>query len=163
MKLSGNRKNAENRRMKAVDLLEKGTQPCEVARQLKVARRTVRKWKARYRSQGIEGIKARPKAGRPAYLTAGQKERLKAALIAGAEQSGFETDLWTCARVQQTIEKLFGVTYHVDYIGRLLRSLGFSPQRPQRQAAERDEKQIKDWLHWKWPAIKKKPTGSMPA
>ena len=70
------------------------------------------------------------------------------------------TDLWTCARVQQVIEEKFGVTYHVDHVGRLLHSLGFSPQRPQRRARERNEAAIEHWRRYDWPRIKKGDRGS---
>ena len=43
--------------------------------------------------------------------------------------------------------------------GRLLHDLGWSPQKPQRRAAERDEKIIQRWIKHQWPLIKKKPQG----
>ena len=64
-------------------------------------------------------------------------------LQVGAEAAGFDTDLWTCPRVAKLIRKRFGARYHVDHIGRLLGSLGWSPQRPQRRALERDEARIR--------------------
>jgi transposase len=45
----------------------------------------------------------------------------------------------------------------VDHIGRLLHSLGWSPQKPQRKAIERNEEQIQQWIKVDWPRIKKKP------
>ena len=32
--------------------------------------------------------------------------------------------------------------YHIDHIGRLMRALGWSPQKPTRRALERDETAI---------------------
>jgi len=58
--------------------------------------------------------------------------------------------------VGQLIAHRFGVRYHVDHIGRLLRSLGFTPQKPTRRAIERDEAEIQRWLKEQWPRIKKK-------
>jgi putative transposase len=55
------------------------------------------------------------------------------------------------------IFSLFGIRYHVDHIGRLLHSLGWSPQRPQRRAVERNEREIQRWVKEEWPRIKKKP------
>jgi transposase len=65
--------------------------------------------------------------------------------------------LWTCPRVTHLIRKEFNVTYHVDHIGRLLHSLGWSPQKPERRAIERDEKSIRNWVRYTWPHLKKKP------
>ena len=69
----------------------------------------------------------------------------------GAE---FATDVWTCPRV--VIARRFGVQYHVDHLSRLLRALGWSPQKPQRQAIERDEQAIRGWIKNTWPHVKKK-------
>jgi transposase len=49
------------------------------------------------------------------------------------------------------------VRYHVDHVGRLLHSLGWSPQKPQRRAIERNEEKIQQWIKVDWPRIKKKP------
>jgi transposase len=84
---------------------------------------------------------------------------LEQALLAGAQAAGFDNDLWTCPRVAQLIRQRFDIGYHVDHLGRLLRSLGWSPQRPERRARERDEVQIGRWIKEQWPRIKKKPAG----
>jgi transposase len=78
-------------------------------------------------------------------------------LLKGAKAAGFPTDLWTCPRVAQLIRESFSVTYHVDHVGRLLRDLGWSPQKPQRRAVERDEAEIQRWVKEEWPRVKKKP------
>src|SRR3972149_1233104 len=85
--------------------------------------------------------------------------RWRAALRKGAEAAGFETDLWPCPRVAQLIFDRFGLRYHVDHIGRLLHALGWSPQKPQRRAVERDEDEIRRWVKEEWPRVKKTPRG----
>jgi len=62
----------------------------------------------------------------------------------GAKTAGFPTDLWTCPPVAQLIDALFGVLCHVDHIGRLLRSMGWSPQKPQRRAVEKMKQKPSD-------------------
>jgi transposase len=54
------------------------------------------------------------------------------------------------------IRQAFDVEYHVDHLGRLLRSLGWTPQKPERQARERDEAAIRRWVKVDWPRIKRK-------
>jgi transposase len=85
------------------------------------------------------------------------KRRLERLLLKGARGCGFPTELWTCARVAQLIRDRLGVDYHVDHIGRLLRALGWSPQKPARRALERDEAAIAGWIQEDWPRIKKTP------
>ncbi len=157
MRPVGNGQQLERRRQRAIMLLKEGLAPVEVARLVGVDRRSVRRWNAAYRRQGAGGLAARPVPGRPWKLTAHQREQLEVMLMRGAGASGFERDLWTCPRVAQVIRRHFGIAYHVDHIGRLLRSLGWTPQRPTRRALERDEEGLQRWIKRDWPRIKKKP------
>jgi transposase len=157
MRPEGSGKQLERRRQRAIALLKEGRAPVEVARLVGVDRRSVRRWNAAYRKQGASGLAARPAPGRPPKLSAGQRERLERILLRGAAASGFESDLWTCPRVARVIARGFGTRYHVDHIGRLLRGLGWTPQRPTRRALERDEEGIQRWIKRDWLQIKKKP------
>jgi transposase len=157
MRPRGSPEELERRRNRAIDLLKQGYQPVEVAHMLGVDRRSVRRWNASYRAQGLRGLSMKPAAGRPTKLDAKERKKLDAILLKGARAAGFPTDLWTCPRVAQVIEARFGVSYHVDHIGRLLHSFGWSPQKPARRAVERDEDFIEGWVKTQWPRIKKKP------
>jgi transposase len=158
MRPLGSPEQLETRRTRAIAFLQRGLMPVEVAKQLGVDRRSVRRWNAAYRAEGETGIKAKPTPGRPARLTARQKFRVEQWLLKGAQAVGFPTDLWTCPRVAQLIRERLGVSYHVDHVCRVLHSLGWSPQRPSRRAIERDESAIQNWIRVEWPRIKKKPT-----
>jgi transposase len=147
----------ERRRRRAIELLEQGFQPVEVASQLGVDRRSVRRWKAAYHKGGDTAIRAQPAPGRPSALDDKAKTRLERMLLKGAKAAGFPTDLWTCPRVAEVIAESFGVEYHVDHIGRLLHGMGWSPQKPTRRAVERDEAAIKQWVKTDWPRVKKTP------
>jgi transposase len=156
MRPKGRPEELEQRRLHAIALLNKSHQPVEVARIVGVDRRSVRRWKAAYLKNGNKAIQAKP-AGRPQKLDEKTKKQLERQLLRGAKATGFPTDLWTCPRIAETIQSLFGVHYHVDHIGRLLRSMGWSPQKPQRRAVERNETEIQRWIKQDWPRIKKKP------
>jgi transposase len=157
MRPEGSPEELERRRLRALALLEQGLQPVVVAQRLGVARRSVRRWKAAARRGGSQALAARPAPGRPPKLESRQQPRLKKLLLNGAQAAGFANDLWTCPRIARLIEREFGVQYHVDHVGRLLRCLGWTPQRPARCARERDEAQIQRWIKVDWPRIKKKP------
>ena len=156
MRPAGSPEELERRRRRAMELLKQDHPPVEVARMLGVDRRSVRRWKAAYLRQGERALRARPAPGRPPKLDAKARAELERTLLKGAQAAGFPTDLWTCPRVAQWIARRFGVRYHVDHIGRLLRALGWTPQRPQRRAAERDEARIQRWVKEEWPRVKKK-------
>jgi transposase len=156
MRPAGNPETLERRRHKAIDLLAEGWSPVEVARHVGVDRRSVRRWRAAHDRDGPDGVALRPAPGRPSKLDAKARRRLEKLLLKGARASGFPTDLWTCPRVGEVIRQAFGVDYHVDHLGRVLRSLGWTPQKPERQARERDEAAIRRWIRVDWPRIKKK-------
>ena len=69
----------------------------------------------------------------------------------GAEAYGFRGDVWTASRVAQVIEQTFGVRYHRDHVGRLLREAGWSRQQPVERASQRNEEAIEQWSEQRWP------------
>ena len=148
----------EKRRFEAMRLLDQGLNQCETARRLKVARQTVSAWRRQYRRQGVAGLRRAGRAGRKPLLDAAQRERLTALLLEGPEAHGFPTPLWTCPRVARLIGDEFGVDYHEGHVWKILRGLGWSPQRPVGRARERNEAAIRSWQRKTWPGIKKKPT-----
>jgi transposase len=88
-------------------------------------------------------------------MRATDRNRLLRALNAGAQHWGFPTPEWNCPRVKVLIEQLFEVSYHVDYVGTLLHQLGWSAQKPEHRARERDEGAIERWRRVEWPRLKK--------
>ena len=157
MRPHGSPQSLERRRLSAISLLQSGLTPVEVARKLHVDRRSVRRWRASHDAAGLDGVKAKPVPGRPRRLDEKQRAQLTRCLLQGAHEAGYPTDLWTCPRVLELVRRKFRVRYHVDHIGRLLRSLGFTPQRPERRARERDEAAIQGWVQRDWPRVKKTP------
>jgi transposase len=156
MRPQGSPKELEQRRQRAIALLQEGYPPVDVASILGVDRRSVRRWNAAHRKKGEQGIRAKQASGRPPKLDGKDLRKLEKLLLKGSKKAGFPTDLWTCPRIAQIIKSLFGVNYHVDHIGRILHDLGWSPQKPERRAIERDEARIKEWIKVDWPRIKKK-------
>ena len=80
----------------------------------------------------------------------------------GAMAYGYRTELWTTQRISVLIERRFGVKYHRNHIGKLLHQLGWSHQKPERRAIERNEAAIVQWKRTVWPAVKKTPRGWQP-
>ena len=127
----------------------------EIARQLGVSRATVSDWAKTIEAKGIRGLRKRKAAGSQSKLNPSQKQKLKYMLDRGALANGFPTDRWTLDRVRQLIQGKFEISYHPNYLNRLLRNLGFSPQKPLHQAIEQDQALVKAWLQRDWPRIKK--------
>jgi hypothetical protein len=97
----------------------------------------------------------RKATGRPTKLDAAGKQALAKKLEEGAVAAGFPIEQWTQARAKQVIKREFGVVYHQNYIRRLLDDLGWSVQKPDSRAMDRDEDLIRAWLSRDWPRIKK--------
>jgi len=127
MRPNGSAEQLERRRRQAVALKDQGHGPTEIARRLGTTPQSVCRWVRRYRRGGPEALAARPVPGRPSKLNASQRRGLVNCLLRGATASGFATDLWTCPRIAQVIERRWGVHYHVDGVPRLMAGLGFSP------------------------------------
>lgn len=163
MRPHGSPTELEQRRFRALELLRQGLEQHVVAERLGVDRRSVRRWNRAYRRQGKAGLKARPASGRPPKLTTPQRRTLVGWILQGAETCGFPTALWTCRRIAQLIRQRFQVVYHPDHIGRLLRSCGLTPQRPQVRAKERNDQRIRWWIHREWSRAKKNFPASGPA
>lgn len=159
MRTHGSADELEQRRRKAVALLDKGCSPQEVVKRLGVSSRSVFRWRKAVQEGGPEALAAVPHPGRASFLSEDQKEDLVERLVEGARWQGFDSDLWTCPRVKLLIEREYGVSYHVDHVSRLLRSLGFTPQKPTRRAMERDDEVIETWVRKDWPRIKKRRRG----
>jgi transposase len=157
MRPSGTPNELEDRRLRALRLLGEGFAPVEVARQIGVDRRSVRRWKAAARKGGASAVAAKPASGRPRRLTKRDLTRLRRMLMKGAQAAGLPTDLWTCPRVAWLIQRQFDIQYHPAHVSRVLHGLGFSPQKPTRRAVERDEERIRAWIEQDWPRVKKTP------
>jgi len=161
MRPKGSAEALEMRRRIAGRLLLEGKGVREVARLVGAVPSAVFGWKQKLEEGGMEALRAKPHPGRPARLTNEQKQKLETVLLKGAEAAGFPTDLWTLPRVAQVIEREFGVKYHPGHVWHILRDMGWSAQKPERRARERDEKAIATWRKDRWPEVKKSPASTV--
>lgn len=151
-----------DRRRRALSLLDQNLSLNEVARRIGCQPCSVMRWRNMRRRRGQRVFEVRSSPGRPPKLTRELRRRLIKLLLKGSMAHGYRTELWTCARIAELIRKEFGVRYHRDHIGRLMKALGWSSQKPQTRAIERDEAQIEAWKRHHWPRVKKTPRGWVP-
>jgi len=147
----------ERRRLKAGRLFEKGIAQAEVARRLGVSRQAVHVWFIHWDTGGTRALSAAGRAGRKPRLTDVQLRAVEAALLKGPRANGINAELWSLPRIAEVIERRTGVHYHPGHVWRVMRALGWSAQKPQPKARERDESAIYHWKTRTWPAIKKSP------
>src|SRR5215510_7415687 len=151
------REKLERRRLTAARLLQRGVSEAEVARQVGVHRQSVNRWAKQLEAGGRRALKRAPHTGRPPKLTRADLRRIEAGLQRGPEALGYGTSLWTAWRVADLIERECGVAYSTVHAWRLLRALGWTPQRPAGRALERNDAAIARWKRERWPELKKTP------
>lgn len=147
----------ERRRRAAARLLKKGLSEAEVARRVGVHRQSVNRWARQLAEGGLAALKRAPRTGRPPQLTATDLRRIEAGLKRGPAALGYRTSLWSAWRVADLIARECGVKYSSVHAWRILRQLGWTPQRPVGRALERNEVAIERWKRERWPALKKTP------
>ena len=153
----------ETRRLQAAELFAQGRSQAEVARALGVSRQSAHLWHTRFTQGGVDALRSRGPSGPDPKLTDAQLAKVEEALLAGAMANGFDTDLWTLERITVVIAQLTGVRYHPGHVWVILRQrLGWTLQRPERRASERDEQAIQHWVQHEWPRIKKGPPQKRP-
>jgi transposase len=149
-------KTLEVLRMRAVEQVAAGAHPEDVAEAMGFHRNTVYGWLAKVREGGRDALRAKRVPGRPSRLGGQQLSRLYA-LIVGSDprQLSFEFALWTRAMVREVIRREFGVALSEVSVGRLLRTIGLSPQRPLHRAYQQDPEKVRHWKTEEFPAIGK--------
>ena len=150
----------EKRRLRSARLFEKGYSSAEVARRLGVTRQVSHRWRQAWEAGGKAALASKGQAGRKSKMDAAAGQRVVEALLSGPKSQGCKTELWTLPRVSALIEKVAGGRYHAGHVWRVLGALGFSCQRPERRALERDGKAIGTWKRKTWPTLKKRPGAS---
>ncbi|MEV6107811.1 winged helix-turn-helix domain-containing protein [Streptomyces sp. NPDC051940] len=142
-------------RLEAAKRFEAGAGTSQIAVDLRVTDRSVRRWRAAWRQGGTAALAP---AGPPSVekLLPQQWQRLEAELRRGPLAHGFDDEHqgWTLKRVKLLIGRLFHVGYTLQGVWRLLKRHGWSCQVPVRRALERDEAAIEVWKAEVWPRVK---------
>lgn len=162
MRPHGSGPELERRRRLAVRRVLSGYTQTEVAQFLDVHLRSVQRWMRAYRKFGRAGLKSQPTPGRPPKLSAAQERRVLLWFRRSPRSFGFPTELWTAGRVAEVIRRKFHKEFHPHYISQWLARRRITPQKPERQARERDARQVRRWLREEWPRIKKSQRGGVP-
>jgi transposase len=140
------------RRQKALELLRQGKAIKDIARNLGTTERSVRRWREDAKHPKKKSERG---PGKPGYLSKQQIQRLERELLKGAYAHGYAEDYWTLDRIGHVIWELFKVRYVPSGVWRLLTRMGWSNQRVQRLAIQREEEAIEKWKRQQLPKIKK--------
>jgi transposase len=138
-----------------VELSEAGWKQTAIAQALGVTQGAVSQWLKRVKEGGIEALRPKPVPGSPRKLKKEDLSKLPSLLKKGAEAFGFSGAVWTRKRVATVIERIFGVRYTPQRVGHLLDEIGWSRQKPQRKARQRDAEAIQTFREQTWPKVKR--------
>ncbi|MDB5351982.1 MAG: hypothetical protein JWN86_3229 [Planctomycetota bacterium] len=139
MRSIGTAEELQRRRLRAVELVQGGESPEDVAYFLGCGRSS-NYLRAKLARDSIGSLAAKPHPGRTPRLGVADRRRLEELLLQGAKAHGWRTELWTTPRVADLIERHFGVAFHPKDVRKVLKcKLGWTSQKPQKRARERDE------------------------
>lgn len=121
-----------------------------------VSRQSVAKWSDAVRTGGVKVLKSRKRGPRPAprLLPAEVRAIQRAIRDDCPDQLRLPFALWSREAVVALIQQQTGQKVSVWTAGRYLKRWGYTIQKPMRRACERDDAQVKGWLHREYPSIK---------
>lgn len=155
-------KELEKRRLKAATFFQQGKSQAWVANRFSVSRPAAWAWYWSWKQKGSDGLKSKGRSGAPPKLTEKQLKKVEAELLKGPIVHGYATELWTLERIAKLIRKTTKVTFHPGHVWRLLQDLGWSSEKPETRARERNEKRIKQWIRRDFPRIQKRGSERIP-
>lgn len=145
----------EEIRIRAVERVQAGESPETVIQALGFTRSCIYAWLARYRTGGWGALRARALKGRPMKIQPAQMRWLYRTITGKSPlQFRFEFALWTREMIQVLLRERFQLKLSVASVGRLLRQLGLTCQRPLFRAMEQDPQGVRRWLKQEYPAIR---------
>jgi transposase len=151
--ITGRRARQYDRRLKASKMFKEGKTRAEVAAELGVSWQSANEWYKRYQEGGSEGLAPQGKPGPQSKFDDSEVERVRHALAEGSMAHGYTNAMWTLRRVGALVRKLTNKKVSPSETWRLLRRMGWSPQKPQRKAKEGDPVKVNQWKREDWPRI----------
>jgi transposase len=141
-------------RMQAVKAVREGRQVADVAETFGVNERTMYTWLAKYADGGQNALVSKPKSGRPPKLTSKQMRWIaRTVRDETPQQMKLPYALWTLSLIQELIHRRLDISLSLSSVGRIMKILGFSPQKPLYQAWQQDPVRVKRWEKEDFPAI----------
>jgi transposase len=112
----------------------------EAARLAGMTGQTLGDWVHRCNAEGVEGLRDRPRPGRPCALDEGRQAALKALILKGPKLERDGCVAWRARDLCGLVERRFGVRYSETGMLRLLKGLDLSWQKARPIHPEADPK-----------------------
>ena len=119
----------------AVQRVHAGESAADVTRSFGLGARTIFTWLRIPREKGIETLSPKAQSGRNRTLSELEEQEIKHRIIGGdPRQHGFDFGLWTRQIVADLIFERFDIELSPSGVGKILRRLGLTPQKPLRRS-----------------------------
>lgn len=132
-------------RYRIVLLALQGFGAVQIADRVGCARRTVQQWVYRYRDEGLDGLRERPRPGQPKKLATASEEVFRKRLEAGPSAADGVCTL-RGKDIQRILGEEFGAKYSLQGVYDSLHRLGFSCLKPRPQHRKNDPAVMAAWL-----------------
>jgi transposase len=154
MAIKGRRSTPEER-LRAVQLLKEGNEAELVARMFGVSRAIVFRWRQKYDEGGPAALETKKTPGPASRLSPTQTSQLYA-MVTGCDPRQLEFDFgpWTRKIIRDLIRREFGIKFSEVPVGRLLKKMGLSAQRPLYRAYQQDPELVEEWKKVICPKIR---------
>ena len=149
------RRATNEERLAAIQMYDNGLTADRIAEILDVGRSSVFDWISKYRKGGLASISTKFASGRPTVLDDSEMIRLFT-MINGKDPRtySFGVALWTRALIRDLIKKTFAKDVSLVTVGRILKKLEMSPQRPLYRSWKQDPQRVEKWKREEYPAIR---------
>jgi transposase len=133
---------SEVRRVRTVRLSGKGWGVPRIAEALDCTRWSVRRWIDLYEAEGLEGLRTKPRSGRPPKVDDHYRQALKSTIRTPPRELGLAFNRWTLPRLGIYMDKKTGVTVSAGHMSRLLKELGYVYRRPRHDLSHRRDQKL---------------------
>jgi transposase len=150
-----NKRSIQVLRQQAVKAVGRGESATSVAATLGVNVRTVFRWLSNFACGGQNALLTKFSPGRPPKVTPEEMRWIAAAVRdKSPQQMKFEFGLWTLSLIGEMIWRQFGKRLTKPSVGRIMRILGFTPQRPLYRAWQQDPVMVEKWQAEDFPRLR---------
>lgn len=118
---------------------KEGKSIAQVAQELRVCDRTVRRWIYRFNEQGLPGLEDHTRVGRPPTYTQEQRSEVVAASLIDPQSLGLPFGSWTVERLTTYLNEHKGIPISRSRVGAILAQEGLRWRTQERWFAERAE------------------------
>jgi len=146
------------RRLRALELYQKGWQQKLIAEALGVTKGAISQWIKRTKDLPPEqqriALLVRKSTGRPPVVTLEQRKQLVKLVENGPEAFGFVGAVWTAKRIQAVARQQLNLRVGLSTIKNVLHQEGFSVQKPEVSATQKNERAVSGFRGG-WANLKK--------